>query len=171
MGISISLGRLELVALNQGQHECARSLMEEGLALHRKLGNIRGIAISLANVSMVALAEGDHDRSLREAKESLRVYVRLGDRMGIAQCLQILADVAEGQAMAEEAATLLGGAQSLYDEVGANLWPDEHVYDQLRAAAARVSVDQKAFAASWKEGRAMAQEQIVEYALQFQPAT
>lgn len=97
------------LALSRGDHRAAHSLLEESLAIQRRLGEQAGIAISLSNLGAVALQQGDHAAARSLFEESLAIRRRLGDRVDIAVSLNDL-----GGAVIEEGDRAL--ARSLLEE-------------------------------------------------------
>jgi hypothetical protein len=76
-----------------------------------------------------------------------------------------LAAVAGGHGHPERACRLFGAAAALREAGG---WPLAPVYRgeyERQVAAVRDTLGEKAFTAAWAEGRAMAPEQAIEYAL------
>jgi hypothetical protein len=57
----------------QGDHEHASTLLEQGLALLRQVGDRRGIALSLQSLGRAAQARGDNARETELFRESMLV--------------------------------------------------------------------------------------------------
>jgi predicted ATPase/class 3 adenylate cyclase len=68
------------LALNGGDAAGARLLAEEGLALHRKLGDQRGTAESALQLGGAVGNEGDFETAKRLLDESVRLFRELGDQ-------------------------------------------------------------------------------------------
>src|SRR5207248_9631439 len=73
------------------------SLLEEGFALCRDLGDKDAIAYSYSLSGQVALSEGDAFMARSLLEESLALYKDMGDRQRTAQSLSSLAKVATVQ--------------------------------------------------------------------------
>jgi predicted ATPase/DNA-binding SARP family transcriptional activator len=158
------------LALNQGDYARAGALCEESLGLQRELGDKRGIAISLSNLAYAALYQGRHPEALAPLQEGLVLAQELGDRDGIAYRLEGLAVVAASADKAERAARLLGGADAVFEAIGADLDPAERDLHERTVADLRVRLGEETFAAAWAEGRAMSLGEAVAYARDEQPA-
>lgn len=164
-GIGLSLNMLGDVARCQSDYVTARSLYEQDLTLRRELQDERGIAIALHNLGHVTQYQGDYTRASELFKESLATRLRLGHKLGIANCLGGLGGVAAGRNQPERAAKLLGAAEVLLGSLGAEMdRPDRLEYDRA-VAVVRAALGQAAFDAALLEGRTMALEQAIEYAL------
>ncbi|MDQ5854148.1 MAG: tetratricopeptide repeat protein, partial [Chloroflexota bacterium] len=159
------LGRL---ALAQGDVERAIPLLEETLALGRELGNRFVIAWALAHLGHAALAQNDYERATPLFEESLELGHQLGDKMNVAECLDGLAGVAGAQAgdpeAALRAARLFGAAEALRDAIGATRPPFLQSHCERIAVTVAIQLGEDASAA-WAEGRAIAMEQAITYAL------
>jgi predicted ATPase/class 3 adenylate cyclase len=84
-------GRL---ARQQSDYPAAQALLNESLAIQRKLGDRRGIATSLNNLGLMAWDQGDYPSARTLYEESLAIRRELGDRWGIAVSLNNLGGVA-----------------------------------------------------------------------------
>jgi len=68
----------EAVARQRGDYEQAAELLTEGVALHRKAGDLRGVAWSLGNLANVASDRGNYEQAKRLYEEGLALSRRLG---------------------------------------------------------------------------------------------
>jgi predicted ATPase/class 3 adenylate cyclase len=84
-------GRL---ARQQSDYPAAQALLDESLAIQRKLGDRRGIALSLNNLGLMAWDQGDYPSARSLYQESLAIRRKLDDRGGIAVSLNNLGGVA-----------------------------------------------------------------------------
>jgi predicted ATPase/DNA-binding SARP family transcriptional activator len=152
------------LALTSGDYTGARELSFEGLALQRELGDARGMAISLNNIAYAALYESRYRAALEPLQESLQLAFDLGDREGIAYRLEGAAVVAAAENEMGRAAKLLGGADALFEVIGADLEPAERRMHERTISAARACLGEEAFSNAWAAGRAMRLEEAVAYA-------
>jgi hypothetical protein len=79
--------------------------------------------------------------------------------------LEGLAKVAGAEEAAARAARLLGAAEALREAIGAPLPPVERADYDRSVDTVRAGLSEEAFAAAWSEGRLMALEQALVYAL------
>lgn len=89
-----ALDRAGFLARFQGDYEAAYSLIDEGLAIHRALGDQHGVADSLANLGFVTLHQGHYPQAHALYDESLAINRALHNRQGIADSLSHLALIA-----------------------------------------------------------------------------
>jgi len=166
-GIAGTLNNLGMCAYERGDFLEARSLLGEGLAICRELSARRGIAIALHNTGIVACEQGDYADARSCCEESMAIFRELGEWHGVARVLETLANVAYRLAGPTRAARVWGGTERLREEIGMKLNPNERRhYDRPVAAARTTCGNDAAFDLAWQEGRAMALEQLVQYALE-----
>lgn len=99
---------------HRGEAVRATALLDEGLALYRKLGDQRGIAEALHHLAELARDQGDYARALAMLEESLVLRRAVGDLLVIASSLFQLAmmaslvqqDYPRAVALYEEALTI-----------------------------------------------------------------
>jgi len=63
----------------RGRAERAREMLEESLALFRKLEDDRGVASLLGNLGDLAATQGNYDRAVTLSRQSLAILERLHD--------------------------------------------------------------------------------------------
>jgi predicted ATPase/Tfp pilus assembly protein PilF len=180
-GIAGSLGNLGEVALRQGDYAKAGTLFDESLAIFREIGSKWGIADALDNLGTLTQRQGNYTQAAELYRESLVLRREMGDKLGIAVCLEKMARTAGSQGQSEQGARLFGAAEALREAIGVPLphgltfktvygptlprpLPSRIDYEN-DVAAVRAQLSEEAFAAAWAEGRKMAMEEAIEYAL------
>ena len=164
MGVAFTLINLGNVALGQDDPK-ARGLYEEGLADFRALDNPSGVALSLINLGNLARSERDFPSARGMFEESLALYWRLGNQAGIDDGITRLGFVAFGQDQHSRAAKLFGAAEKVREALGSHLAPNQQETYDKQVSTLREVLGEDGFASTWSGGRAMTQEQAVEYAL------
>jgi hypothetical protein len=144
-------------------------LCEESLALFRALGEERGVAHNLAYLGGVARATGDLARALALCQEGLALCWQLGERSRIVASIEDLAGVAHSLGQAAAAARLFGAAAALRERTGVPVPPADRDNQARLVAAVREALG-PGFAVAWREGQAVALDQIVNDALALEPA-
>jgi predicted ATPase/class 3 adenylate cyclase len=134
----------------------ARQALAESLVLARELGEETQQAAALFMLAELDLLAGDHDLAETQIRESLAVYTRMENDRDRAECLVVLAGVAAAKGSFEEAARLLGAADTLRGDAPLDLYelpvlerfqPDleaalgEDEFARLRAEAAHLGPD------------------------------
>ena len=164
--IAFELSGLGEVALRQQDYVRATQLVEESLELRRQLGNKWGVGVSLGILGWVAMREEKWDRAIARLGESLEVRREIGDQSGSAWCLERLAAVAMAQGQTEKAARLFGAGAALRASIRSVIDPaDQPAYDS-KISSLRRELGKERFTAVWDEGRALALERAVAYALE-----
>jgi DNA-binding CsgD family transcriptional regulator len=151
--------------LNRGDHGRAKNLAEQGLRLCRETGDKHGTSIALCTLAGVAQAERNFERARDLFEEGLAVSVKLGNEADVVHCLEGLASVAAAGGSTVRGARLWGAAEALLEKIEAvyTYVPDRALY--RRQVAARSLIDEAEWETAWGEGRTMATEQAIEYAL------
>ena len=165
-GIAVSLENLGVNAREQGHYASARTLLEESIAMFRELGDRWALGVALCGLGGVALDTGDYSGGRTHYEESLRIRREIHDQWGIAWSLEGLAYVASALNAPGRAARLWGAAERLREKIGTPLQPTERRRYERHVVAARAVIgDDRAFDSAWQEGRAVALEQSIAYAL------
>jgi DNA-binding NarL/FixJ family response regulator len=169
-GLAITLSRLGITALAQGDPGAAWSYLEEGVAISREIEDDWALALALRNLGIGAFRLGDYERSATWLRESLTILGEPGNPLYM-QNLELLAAAVSLRGEHGRAAWLFGAAEALREAVGAFVLPLYRAEYDLGVAATRAGLEEAAFAAAWSEGLAMTPEQAVEYSLEPSPAT
>ena len=166
--VSFVRTQLGTVLLLRGDHDRAAEMMEEGLAVARRVGDRTSTYVALYNLAQVALARDDLASAASLLREGVTLSREMRDRANLAHFSEGLAVVTEGRGESERSARLFGVAEGLLEEVGAPVYnyylPDRALYDKTRTAV-RSGLGEESFEEARNEGREMGFEQAVAYAL------
>ena len=102
----------------QGQPTQAENLLAESLPMLREAQDAWAVARALFGLGKVALQRGELVRAMDLLQESLRIARERRDRGQMAECVEAIAFVAGARGQGEEAARLLGAAESLRQAIG-----------------------------------------------------
>lgn len=160
-GIESALNRLGDLARYQGDYDQAGKLYSESLALYRSMNDMDEIPSLLHNLGYVAQHHGDNAQALALFKEGLDIQVKMGNEAGIAECLVGIAGVLVALGQPEEAASLFGAAEALFETLGLVLWPANRLEYDRNLSALRESVGEIALETAWAAGRNMSVEQAL----------
>ncbi len=165
---NISYGLLNLGqdALLAGDQERGVALLEESVEVFRELGSKWELASALALLGYAAQLADDLQRATALYEESLTLSREAGMKANIGECLEGLADIAGARGEAVRAARLYGAAEALREAVGYPLTAEDLALMEPYLAAARSQLDEAVWQRAWEEGRAMALEEAIAYALQ-----
>ena len=106
------------LAWAQGDLDAALTLLEQNLAVQRRLGDTRAIAQALSNLSVVLSTRGDYEVAETYAEEGLRVSEELQDKSLMALVVGNLADLAYFRQDNERARLYYERGLDLYRELG-----------------------------------------------------
>jgi ATP/maltotriose-dependent transcriptional regulator MalT len=148
------------LALQQGDAAQARSLLEVSVALFKTMGDRRHTARSITSLARVEAVQSNHAAACALYEESLALC-REVDFLGIAPALEGLAGVVAAQGELVWAARLWDAAEGLRESMGAPIPPVFRADYERSVAATRIQLGDKAFAATWSEGRTMKLEQTL----------
>jgi len=115
---AMALNGAGVLARKQGDFGRAAALLEESLAVLRRLEDKPGIASVLSNLGLMKSNQGNYGRAAALLEESLAVRRELGDTWGSAASLNNLGTVAAYQRDYERAARLFEESLALRRDVG-----------------------------------------------------
>lgn len=164
-GIASTLGNLARIASAQGDFVGTMALLEQELTIRQMLRDQAGIIYTLQMMANTAAQRGDLIAARSLLEESLKTGRELGDKTAIAHSLEGMVGMALEQSHLMRAAKLMGAAAFLREAIRI---PASHTQQSVivqQVAAARAALGDDSFLTAWTEGRAMALEQAVEYAL------
>jgi predicted ATPase/class 3 adenylate cyclase/DNA-binding CsgD family transcriptional regulator len=105
-----------MLASMQGDHEVARSLLDEALMLRRQIGDRGGLFNTLEGLATIACLQGDHAGARRYLEDALVAALPCGDRVEISSVFNLLGnisyelgDLAGARGYFEQAVTQLEG--------------------------------------------------------------
>jgi DNA-binding CsgD family transcriptional regulator len=128
-GLDYPPGRLAILqarALNgffQADLDAVRSGASEGVRLARKSGDLYGLEMMLLNLGSAALIAGDLDQSKPLLAEALQIADQIDDRVAQCYLLGAFGCHAALAGQARLAAQLLGAAETVRTQVGADIMP------------------------------------------------
>jgi predicted ATPase/DNA-binding SARP family transcriptional activator len=166
-GVALALQGLAMVPLAQADFRRAGELSSESAAFFRELGDKSALAISLVFLGQATLYSGDAGSELY-FREALETFTGLQEEIGPfhAECLEGLAAIFGARGDPEKAALLFGAAEALRETIDVSLTPAMAPPYDRTVAAAREQLDSPAWHAAWWEGRALAVDQAIAYALE-----
>jgi non-specific serine/threonine protein kinase len=159
--VAVNLGNLAIAIYEQGDVDRAAPIFEESLALARSLGDGFLTSQALNFKGLVELQHGHLESAEASFREILTIACELKDPVTTILGLERFAELAVAAHAPRRAATLWGVIGRLRDETGV----PHAFYEQSELAAARLALGDAAFDQAWREGRAMAPEEAVPYAL------
>src|SRR5205823_12767338 len=153
------------VARSQGDLERAISLMEEAHELTLQQGDRWSIAFALGVLGSLILVQGRLVRARQLQQQSLALRRDIRDSVGIARCLCALGWVAAAEGQWQHAARLFGAGERLRERGGAAPHPPWLAEHERWSEATRVSLGEQAFRTACDEGRALALDEAIAFAL------
>ncbi len=160
---------LAACAAAMGEHDRAKAIDERALAYARDVADPCLIAFALYGDAQRAKMRGDLRDATKSYRESLTQVRPIKHQLGISVCLIGLADIACASVDYARAARLLGAADNINRIVGISLIPRVQADYERGVLAARTAMGADAFETAHAEGRSMALEQAIEYALATEP--
>jgi tetratricopeptide (TPR) repeat protein len=163
----LAWGYNQLGELNRllGDLKRARDAYESSLAICRETGNKRREAIALMNLSYVAQGQEEYQQAERYCLAGLDLLKKLKLEYHSAIALSMLAGPLASQGRAEQAATLLGAAEGIFERMAVTLQPADRVEIDDYIAQVCQLLETAAFDAAWHKGRLMSFELALAYAL------
>ena len=164
-GHALAISNLGGIALERGEYAKAAKLSEQAYGLFEALDDSEGMAFVLVNQGFAALSQGRHDRAVQLLREALRRLAELEFKDVIGYCFEGLAAVLAFTGRAEEAARLLGAAEHLRESLGVGLAPAEQATHDETVRAVKKTLGEEKFSADWRQGRELALDEAIAYAL------
>ena len=163
VNVAWALSHLGDVARDEGDATQAKARYREGIAAFQALGHWRGLAAVLVDLAELVAGEGE----LREARalleDALTRVAEAGDQRGMLRVFEVMAGLATLGGADERALRLAGAVAGLRDALGAPLSDADRARIERRVLASVARIGQERSDAAWREGLAMAMEDVVRY--------
>jgi tetratricopeptide (TPR) repeat protein len=166
MLLPVMLGILGDMAYIQGHYERAEDYYRQSFRVTQELGQALFAAVVRRRLGLAVLRQGRVEEARAFLAEALVRTREMGSVRYIAQGVAEWAGLAESCGQPERAARLLGAAEAIWEANDLLLTPFTQFIYERNVAAVRAQLDEDRFATAWAEGRAMTQEQAVDYALE-----
>jgi hypothetical protein len=137
-----------------GDIAAAAPLLDEAVEITRRAGSARGSVAGFGERAHAALTQGDPVLAARLFAETIAFAQRNGVERIVLGAVAGIAGVALALEQPQHAVRLLGAVEAARETSGAGRIGDAWHAERILAAA-RTSLPQAAFAAAWKEGRAL----------------
>jgi predicted ATPase/DNA-binding NarL/FixJ family response regulator len=167
---------LGTVAGITGDQPRAEACCQQMLAITEPRGEIYYRSLALWVAALTARRQGNLTEALTQARQSLRLRrtrrtQATNDRYATAVCLELLAWIAADQSEHRRAATLLGAAGILWNELGATVTAFQHLADDHDACQrqTRQALGDAAYADALTHGQTLPVEAALGYALDEHP--
>jgi predicted ATPase/DNA-binding SARP family transcriptional activator/DNA-binding CsgD family transcriptional regulator len=153
--------------IGQGDLAYAMELHEESLALLREVQDVQGVGGCLFNMGLIEVARANYSRATEVLQEALSVAREADDKNIIQLTFFGLASVAARRGQPGRAAQLWGASEAVREAFDMQLSPMTRAFagyeDNVEAASSELG--EVTFEEAWAVGKAMVQQQAVEYAL------
>ncbi len=164
---ALALMHRGVVAWGQGDLDVAVSSWNQGLELHRAIGDAWGAAIEQGYLGLVTVERGDYTAAAKMQRQGLEALWAAGAREEAVWSLMGIAVHLFRRGDAPGAARLFGAAESLRDAIGITpRYPERDLFERTVAELrAGVSRDAVLIEAAWAEGSGLAPGVAVSEAL------
>ena len=166
--IALALNNLGGLAEQRADYVQARTLCEEGLTIRRELGDKHGIAMSLKGLGNIAARQRNFGEAEALYRQSITLRRELGESADTAVSLESLASIAVANRQLDRAVRLWAAADALRKHTSSERPENELEEYERNLHAVRIALGESTFVALWDEGRRMAPEEAVAYALEDQ---
>ena len=134
-------------------------------AAARPFGDAWAVALPLRNLAIIAHRQRDYRTARRLLEESLHGLRGLGEKWFLSRSIETLAEVMASAGEHERAAHLFGAAETLREAIGASVLAFYRADYDRAIDTVRAALGHQAFESCWVEGRMLAPEEAVAYAL------
>jgi len=154
---------LGLYALIRGDTAQGKELSAESLEAFRELGDERGIISALENLGLAELFQGNLGPARELLIDSLERSQAIESRYGIFNALVALGALSAAEGNAERAAQLLGAADAVREDAGADRFEalEARLHDETTERA-RAELGDEAAAAAYAGGRSLSLDVLID---------
>jgi predicted ATPase/DNA-binding CsgD family transcriptional regulator len=166
--VSARLSVLQARALDgffEGDIEAVRVVALEGVRLGRESGDLYSLEMMLLNLGGTYLFAGDLEQAKRFYTEALKIARRIDDRVAEYAVLDSLGCVACASGEARLGAQLIGAAETIRTQAGAQLIPILLPLLAQAEQSAIAALGESAFQAAVEAGRRLGREEAIRLAL------
>lgn len=142
-----------------------RTAASAGVRLAREAGDLYSLEMMLLNLGSAALIAGDLDESKPLLAEALRTARQIDDRVALIYLLNSFGYHAALCGQARRAAQLLGAAETMRTEAGANLMPFHAPLLAKAEESASAALGQTRFQAGFEAGKRLDRDTALDLAL------
>ena len=164
-GSSMTIFGLGFFARSIRDYDQARARFRTCLPVFLEFGDKHRINMIQSELAHIERETGHYQQAIPMYRETILEWQRLGHRAAIAHQLECFAFIAKAQEQPERAAKLFGAAEVLREKINIAMMPQERMEYNREIADLRANMEEKIFASHWAEGRGMAMEQVIEYAM------
>jgi predicted ATPase len=165
-GLALGLSQMMSVLRTAGDYATAAAVGEEALAAARPIGDRVTFGLSLAGLGWLARLRGDTEAATALFHEALEVSSEFAGSWKMVP--RLLAGLAWAAGLSGDwlrSARLFGAAHALFEASGQREFSHLRAMFDSDAARAEATLGPATYAARWAEGRAMATEEALSYAL------
>jgi ATP/maltotriose-dependent transcriptional regulator MalT len=164
--LAFAVGDLGLIRAIAGDGVGGSVLIDEGLALHREVGNKQGVGNKLSDLGWLRLSQKGRSEAIatRHFMESVRLLWEGGDVWYLANPVAGIAVLVMGAGAtgrAEQAARLLGAATTLWERSGSTIPPTDRAHLVQAESTARAKLGEAAYAREAAIGQTLTVAEIV----------
>jgi predicted ATPase/DNA-binding CsgD family transcriptional regulator len=167
-GVPGTLAVLQAQALSgffEADLPAIRAAASVGVRLAREAGDLYGLEMMLLNLGSAALIAGDLDESQPLLAEALRTARQIDDRVALIYLINSFGYHAALHGQPRHAAQLLGAADTMRTEAGANLMPFHAPLLAKAEESASAALGQAGFQAGFEAGRRLDRDTALDLAL------
>lgn len=157
------------VAAVTRKHAEARAQIEASVTLFDQIGDTRFANFARSELAHLLRRQGSEQEALPLYRAAITIWRDLGHHAAVAHQLECLGMIATTRGEVPRALRLLGAAEALRETTTSAMSDQEREEYGRTVDVLRPRLDEESFAAAWREGRAMALEQAIVYALENAP--
>jgi tetratricopeptide (TPR) repeat protein len=155
---------------HRGNYGTAKQLFEDGLDIFKRLRSKNFQLVMTSELGHIARHTGDQDQAKKIYKETIKGWQDLGNRPAVAHQLECFAFVAITEEEPRRAIRLFGAAEVLREKANSPMNESEELEYDKEISQLRSLLNENDFISIWSDGRAMAMEQAINYALEISNA-
>jgi predicted ATPase len=158
--VATVLSNLGQLAIYRGEHDVAFALLQEAERLVDQLEIPSQANTIRLNFGHLASRRGEFNRARELLAASYRFSRSSGNQVGIAECLERLGELLWREADTRTAARVWGGAATIRDDGGAEMYPVDRAWFDEAVKDARSRLGNPVFESEWRVGGLIGHESL-----------
>jgi predicted ATPase len=152
-------------AMFRGDYALARERFARCLPVFEQMGDEHRVNMIRSELAHMDRHEGRYEQAEHAYRKTILVWQKLGHRAAIAHQLECFAFLARAREDGERAARLFGAAEALRKKINIRMNPLEQVEHEAQVEGLHAGMGKEQLMSLWEDGRSMAMEDAIQYAL------
>ncbi len=154
------------IAIHSKNYAEARSHFRESIRVYQEFRATFNVILEKSNLAHLERKLGNYTDALEYYRETISAFRDIGQTGAVAHQLECFGFIALAQNQNERALQLFASANTLREQYGTPMTPNEQTYFEEQLQSLHEKMDGMKFDLTWSQGRAMTMQQAMEFALE-----